>query len=53
MILQKRIQRGSRIIITEKKIKEFKNGVLFIQTKNIRKLLAEVSFKIFKDKPKI
>ena len=26
--------------------------MLFIQTKNIRKLLAEVSFKIFKDKPK-
>ena len=25
-----------------------KNGILFIQTKNIRKLLAEISFKIYK-----
>ena len=46
------IQKGSKIIISEKKIKEFKNGILFIHTKNIRKLLAEVSYKIYKNKPK-
>ncbi|WP_440669994.1 UDP-N-acetylmuramoyl-L-alanyl-D-glutamate--2,6-diaminopimelate ligase [Candidatus Pelagibacter sp. HIMB1483] len=46
------IKRGSKIIITEKKVKEFVNGVLFIQTRNIRKLLAKVSFKIYKNKPK-
>ena len=40
------IKKGSRIIVSEKKIKKFQNGILFIQTKNIRKLLAEVSFKI-------
>jgi murE/murF fusion protein len=28
-----------------------KNGVLFINTKNIRKLLAQISFSIFKKKP--
>ena len=46
------IKKGSKIIITEKKIKKFKKEILFIQTKNIRKLLAEVSFKIYKKKPK-
>ena len=46
------IKKGSRIIVSEKKIKKFQNGILFIQTKNIRKLLAEVSFKIHKKKPK-
>ena len=39
------ISNGAKIIITEKKINETKNGILFIQTKNIRKLLAEISLK--------
>ena len=46
------IRKGSKIIVTEKKFKEFKNGILYISTKNIRKLLAEVSFKINNEKPK-
>ncbi len=46
------IKKGSKIIVTEKKVKEFDNGILFIQTKNIRKLLAEVSFKIYNKIPK-
>jgi len=46
------IKRGSRIIVTEKKVKEFKKGVLFIHSKNIRKLLAETSFKIYNKIPK-
>ncbi len=46
------IKRGSKIIITDQKLKEFHNGILFIYTKNIRKLLAEVSFKIHNKKPK-
>ena len=46
------IKKGSKIIISEKKIKKFKNKILYIQTKNIRKLLAEVSFKIYNKKPK-
>ena len=37
---------GAKIIITEKKINGLKNGILFIQSNNIRKLLAEISFKI-------
>ena len=40
------ISNCTKIIIKEKKINGFKNGILFIQSKNIRKLLAEISFKI-------
>ena len=46
------IKKGSKIIVTEKKVKKFNNGVLYIRTKNIRKLLSEVSFRIYKKKPK-
>ena len=46
------IKNGAKIIITEKKINGFKNDVLFIQTRNIRKLLAETSFKINNKIPK-
>ena len=45
------IKKGSRIIVSEKKNKKFQNRILFIYTKNIRKLLAEVSFKIYKKVP--
>ena len=45
------IKKGSRIIVTEKKHNKFQNGILFIHTKNIRKLLAEVSFKVFDKRP--
>ncbi len=46
------IKKGCRIIISEKKINKRQKGILFIYTKNIRKLLAEVSSKIYKDRPK-
>ena len=45
------IKKGSKIIVSERKYNKFKNGILFIQTKNVRKLLAEVSFKISDKKP--
>ncbi|MDC3034467.1 Mur ligase family protein, partial [Candidatus Pelagibacter sp.] len=45
------VKKGSKIIITERHSDENKNGVLFIQTKNIRKLLSQISFSIFKKKP--
>ena len=45
------IKKGSKIIVTEKKINESKKGILFIHSKNIRKLLSEISFKIFDKKP--
>ena len=46
------IKKGSKIIVSEKKHKKSQNEILFIHTKNIRKLLAEVAFKIFYQKPK-
>ena len=46
------IKKGSRIIVSEKKLKKFNDRILYIHTKNIRKLLAEISFKIFNKKPK-
>ena len=46
------IQRGAKIIISEKK--KFKNikNITFITSKNVRKLLANTSFKILNKKPK-
>ena len=46
------IKKGSKIIVTEKKVKEFKKGVLFIHSKNVRKLLADTVFKIYNKIPK-
>ena len=46
------IKKGSKIIVTERKVKNKKNGILYIHTKNIRKLLAETAFKIYNKKPK-
>ncbi len=50
--ISKAIEKGSKIIVTEQKINDFHNRILFIRTKNIRKLLAEVSFKIYNKIPK-
>ena len=46
------IKNGAKIIVTEKKINGLKKGILFIQTKNVRKILAEISFKIKNKIPK-
>ncbi len=46
------IKNGSKIIISEGKNTKFQKGILFIQTNNVRKLLAEISFKIFNKIPK-
>ena len=45
------IKKGSKIIISEKRITNPQKDILFIHTKNIRKLLAEIAFKIYKNKP--
>ena len=45
------IKKGSKIIISEKRITNPRKDILFIHTKNIRKLLAEIAFKIYKNKP--
>ena len=46
------IKKGAKIILTEKNIRKSQNGIIFIYRKNVRKLLAEVSFRIYKKKPK-
>ncbi len=46
------IRKGCKIIVTEKKIKQFQNGILYINTSNVRKLLSETVFKIYNKRPK-
>ncbi|WP_072090750.1 UDP-N-acetylmuramoyl-L-alanyl-D-glutamate--2,6-diaminopimelate ligase [Candidatus Pelagibacter communis] len=50
--IPKAIKKGSKIIVTEKKANPFQNGILYIYTNNVRKLLAETAFKIYNKKPK-
>jgi murE/murF fusion protein len=45
------ISNGAKIVVTEKKINGLKNSILFIHSNNIRKLLAEISFKIYNKIP--
>ena len=40
------IKRGAKVIVSEKKILTKKKDVVFIFSSNVRKLLAEVSYKI-------
>ena len=45
------IKNGAKIIITEKKYQGIKKGILYIKVKNVRKSLAEISFKIYNKIP--
>ncbi len=46
------IKHGAKIIISDKKIKLNNKNIIFIRNKNPRKLLAEISYKLLKKKPK-
>ena len=46
------IVKGATIIVSEQKSEGIKNNVLFLRSKNVRKLLSELAYKIKKDKPK-
>ena len=46
------ISRGASVIISEKQISKKKKNIIYLNSLNIRKVLAEISYKIFKDKPK-
>ncbi len=46
------IKKGARTIVSNDKFEGKKKKLLYIKAKNVRKVLAETSFKIFKDKPK-
>ena len=50
--IDKAIKKGANIIISEKKIVKKKENIIFLQYPNVRKLLAEVSYKIAGKKPK-
>ncbi len=47
------IKNGAKIIVSEKKINKKRKNVIFLYNKNVRKLLAEISYKILKKKPNI
>ena len=46
------VKKGAKVIVHEKKFSGLKDKILYIKTNNVRKLLAEVSFKINNLKPK-
>jgi MurE/MurF fusion protein len=46
------IQNGAKIVVTENAIEGIRNNILYIKVKNVRKLLAKISFKIYNKIPK-
>ena len=40
------ISKGAKTIVHNKKFEGFKNGILYLSFKNVRKILAETSYKI-------
>ena len=50
--IDKAIKNGAKIIVTEKKINSNNENIIFLRSSNVRKLLAEVSYKILDRKPK-
>ena len=50
--IDKAIQKGANVIVSEKRKINKKKNVVFLRSSNVRKLLAHVSFKILDKKPK-
>ncbi len=50
--IDKAIEKGAKVIISEKKFTKKKSDVIFLQSPNTRKLLSKVSYKILNEKPK-
>ena len=46
------IKKGARVIISEKKFTKKRKKIIFLFSSNVRKLLAETSYKILNKKPK-
>ena len=46
------IKKGAKVIISEKKNRKKNSNIVFLHSSNVRKLLAEVSYKIFDKKVK-
>jgi MurE/MurF fusion protein len=46
------IKNGAKTIISEQKFEGIKKDILYIKSKNTRKLLSETAYKVYKDRPK-
>jgi len=46
------IQKGARIIISNQKFQGIRKKILFIKSSNVRKVLSEFAYSIYKNKPK-
>ena len=46
------IQKGAKVIISNQKFEGIRNNILFIRSANVRKLLSETAYSIYKNKPK-
>ena len=46
------IRNGAKVIVTQKKIVKKTDNIIFLHSSNVRKLLANISYKIFSKRPK-
>ncbi len=46
------IKKGAKTIVSNNKFTGFKKKILYLRSKNVRKSLSEISYKIYKKKPK-
>ena len=46
------IKKGAKTIVSNQKFEGFKKNVLYIKSLNVRKLLSETVYKLYKNKPK-
>ena len=46
------IKNGARTIVSNQNFHGIKDNILYIKSKNVRKLLSEIAYKIYKKKPK-
>ena len=50
--IDKAIEKGAKVIISEKKFNKKRTDIIFLHSSNTRKLLSQVSYKILNKKPK-
>ncbi len=50
--INKAIKKGAKVIVSEKKFPKKKENIIFLNTSNVRKLLANISYKILNKRPK-
>ena len=50
--INRAIKKGANTIISNQKFEGIKNDILFIRSANVRKLLSETAYNIYKNKPK-